>query len=238
MNVLVTGGSRGLGLVLCRDLLERGHRVGTFSRTTTREVAELEALHGDRFSHRVLDATDDEAASAFLTDLVRDWGRVDALVLNAAVGQDSLLAHTSPAQIARLLDVNVRAPIVLTRSFGRQVLRRGGGGRVVVVGSIGARQGYPGLTVYAATKGALESFARALAAEMKGRLLVNVVAPGFFESEMSSALAGEQLGSILRRTPTGSLTTPEQVSEVVTWLLTADTNVNGSVITVDGGASA
>jgi 3-oxoacyl-[acyl-carrier protein] reductase len=236
--VLVSGGSRGLGLAIVRHRLELGDRVATFSRTPTPELEALAAEVGrDVLLTRCIDALDFDAVGRWVREMAEAFGRIDGLVNNAAIGQDSLLAHTAPNEISRIVRTNLEAPIVLTREVVRRMLVQRTPGRIVLVTSIAARSGYAGLTVYGATKGALEAFARGLARELKGRVLVNCLEPGFFASEMSAVLAAEQLESIVRRTPTGQLTTAELLLAPLDLLLAPDTNVNGATIVVDGGAS-
>lgn len=238
MNILVTGGSRGLGLELSRHLLDGGHSVRSFARSETDEARALAEKWGGRYSFTPVDATDYSALEAFVRDAKAAWGAIDALVNNAAVGQDSLFVHTSPDQIRQIVRTNVEAPLLLTRLVIRQMLRQEHGGFVVNIGSISSTEGYPGLTVYAATKGAIDAFTRSLARELGGRVRINTVAPGFFDSEMSNVLLPEQRDAILRRTPTGRLTTPDDLKSIVELLLREEGNLNGTVISVDGGASA
>jgi 3-oxoacyl-[acyl-carrier protein] reductase len=238
MRVLVSGGSRGLGAELCERLLADGHKVATFARSSTEFVEQMQQKFADAFVFSAMDATDTDRVNSFVRTLDGNWDGIDALVNNAAIGQDSLFVHTSPDEIAAIIDVNLRAPMVLSRAVVRTMLRRNIKGHILTVGSIGATEGYAGLSVYSATKGAAESFTRSLARELKGRVFVNVIAPGFFESEMSSVLLPEQLQSIMSRTPSGHLSTPQQVVDVVNFMLTSNTNLNGTVIAVDGGASA
>lgn len=238
MNVIVSGGSRGLGALICDHLLSHGHRVASFARSATDWTAALGERHGDAWWFETIDAADHQAVDGFVSTVEDRFAGVDALVNNAAVGQDSLLAHTTPDRIAEILRIDLEAPIVLTRRVVRGMLRQGRVGSVVNIGSIGAQQGYAGLTVYAAAKGGLEAFTRALARELAGRVRVNTVAAGFFDSEMSGVLLPEQRAAIIRRTPTGALTTPEQLLRLVDLLLDGDANVNAAVIPVDGGATA
>ena len=167
-----------------------------------------------------------------------DLGPIDGMVNNAAVGQDSLHVHTAAEQIARIIETNLTAPLLLTRAVLRRLLARGGTGRVVNITSICAQRGFPGLAAYSATKGGMDAATRALAREWGGRVLVNAVAPGFFASEMSAALGSAQLDQIVRRTPSGRLTEPAQVVPVVRMLLCEQTNINGQVLVVDGGAAS
>lgn len=233
--VLVSGGSRGLGLDLVRGALAGGARVATFARTVTPEMEALAAERPDDVFIGSVDATDEKAVRTFIKEAAAHLGPIDALINNAAIGQDSLHVHTSPERIADIIGTNLTAPLLLTRAFLRHAMAKVGRGRIIMVTSICAQRGYSGLVAYSATKGGLDSAMRALAREMHGRFLVNSVAPGFFASEMSSVLGTEQLSTITRRTPTGRLVEPANVTPVVRSLLFDDTNINGQVIVIDGG---
>lgn len=234
---MVSGGSRGLGLDLVKDALAGGAKVATFARTVTPELEELQAQHPDTVFIGSVDITDESAVKKFIKDASAKLGPIDALVNNAAIGQDSMHLHTSAERIEQIISTNLTATLVLTRAFLRHAMAKAGRGRIVNVTSICAQRGYAGLVAYSATKGGLDSATRALAREMHGRFLVNSVAPGFFASEMSSVLGTEQLSTITRRTPTGRLVEPENIAPIVHTLLFDDTNMNGQVIVVDGGGS-
>jgi 3-oxoacyl-[acyl-carrier protein] reductase len=237
--VVVSGGSRGLGLEMVRHRVELGDRVATFSRSLSPELEELAADVGEEaLFARALDATNYDAVASWVREVRDRFGRIDALVNNAAIGQDSLLAHTRPEHVSEMIRTNLEAPIVLTREVVRHMLVQSSVGHVVLVTSIAAHTGYAGLTVYSATKGGLEAFARALARELRGRVIVNCLAPGFFESDMSSVLGAEQLEAIVGRTPTGQLTTFDMLLGPLDLLLAPGTNVNGQTIVVDGGAAS
>lgn len=235
--VLVNGGSRGLGLAIVRDLRARDVRVAAFARTVTPELAALVEQDPERMYAAPVDITDARAGQAFVREVEARLGPVDGMVNNAAIGQDSLHVHTSPEAIARIIETNLTAPLVLTRQVVRRMLAKGVRGRIVNITSVCAQRGYPGLVAYSATKGGMDAATRALARELGGRVLANAVAPGFFASEMSAVLGQSQLEQIVRRTPTGRLTTPEDVVPVVRMLLLEDTNVNGQVLVVDGAGS-
>ncbi|SDL11396.1 SDR family NAD(P)-dependent oxidoreductase [Tessaracoccus oleiagri] len=235
--VVVSGGSRGLGLAIVQSILDHGAKVATFARTVTPELEALAAAHPDRVHVASVDATDAKAVTAFIKEAERKLGPVDGLVNNAAIGQDSLHVHTSPERIADIINTNLTAPLVLSRTVLRRILSGRGTGRVVFVTSICAQRGYAGLVAYSATKGGLDSAMRTIAREMHGRVLANSVAPGFFASEMSSVLGQTQLDTITRRTPTGRLVEPENVVPVIDMLLFEDTNINGQTLVIDGGGS-
>lgn len=234
---VVSGGSRGLGLAIVQSIVDRGAKVATFARTVTLELEALAAAHPDRVHVASVDATDSKALTAFVKEAEAKLGPIDSLVNNAAIGQDSLHIHTSPAKIEQIVATNLTAPLVLTRTVLRRILAGPGRGRIVFVTSICAQRGYAGLVAYSSTKGGLDSAMRAIAREMHGRVLANSIAPGFFASEMSSVLGQTQLDAITRRTPTGLLVEPENIVPYVDLLLFDDTNTNGQVLVVDGGGS-
>lgn len=235
---VVSGASRGLGLALTRDLLDHGVRVGAFARTLTPELRQLAEEHPGALLAREVDLTDAGARTAFVREVEAAYGVVDGLVNNAAVGQDSLHVHTSEDRLEQIVHTNLVAPLALLRTVVRRLLAHGRTGRVVNVTSVCGQRGYPGLVAYSATKGGMDAATRSLARELGGRVLVNSVAPGFFASEMSSVLGSTQLDQIMRRTPSGRMTDPDDVVPLVRHLLLDRSNVNGQTLVVDGGGSS
>jgi 3-oxoacyl-[acyl-carrier protein] reductase len=234
--ILVSGGSRGLGFHIVEALLKNGNRVASFARSSTPAVEALVRASAGRFVFEALDATDKDATKAFVSRVADEFGAIDGLVNNAAIGQDELLAHTSPERIEQIVAINITAPILLTRLVLKKMLLQPGRGRIVNITSICGSRGYAGLAAYAASKGALEAFTRALAREVgPSGIRINNVAPGFFASEMSSVLLPEQLETIRRRTPTGRLSDEEDVFAAVDLLLSGAANMQGHTLVVDGG---
>lgn len=235
--IIVSGGSRGLGLVLVKHLLTRGCAVATFARSATPEMELLRRDVGDRFLFEAFDSANTPAMDAFVGRVYERWGGIYGLVNNAAIGQDHLLANMPLEILDQLISVNLKAPILLTRAVVRRMLL-GSGGRIVNITSICGQRGYAGLTVYSATKGGMDAFTRSLARELGGRgILVNSIAPGFFPSAMSSSLAQRQLDTIRRRTPTERLCQEEDLLPVLDLLLFGESNITGMTYTVDGGSS-
>lgn len=235
--VLISGASRGLGLAMVTDLLEQGVKVAAFARTVTPELEALAEQYPDTSHFGSVDITDAKACQAFVKEVEAELGVIDGLVNNAAIGQDSLHVHTPADRIEQIINVNLTAPLVLTRFVLRRLLGKGRKGRVINITSICGQRGYPGLVAYSATKGGMDAATRSLAREFSGRVLANAVAPGFFASEMSAVLGSTQLDQILRRTPSGQMTTPEDVVPVVRMLLLDNTNINGQSIVIDGAGS-
>ena len=243
---IVSGGSRGLGLAVVERLLERGDRVATFSRSGSDRLDGLARAVPERLHVGRLDVADSGAVSRFVADVVRRFGRIDHCVASAAVAREGVLAMLRDDDIDAMLAVNLRGTIVLVRESVRQMLVNpvgdvavaGGGPSVVVVSSIVASRGSPGLSVYAATKAGMEGFARSLARELGSRgIRVNAVAPGFLETELSASLATEDRARIVRRTPLGRLGMPADVVGAIDFLTgPAAGFITGQVIAVDGGS--
>jgi len=237
---IVSGGSRGLGLATVARLLARGDAVATFSRSGSAALDALAAAHPDRLHVERIDAGDAAAVRGFVDRATARYGRIDHCVANAAVAHEGVLATTPDAAIDTLLTVNLRGSIVIVRECVRQMLvqqRATAAPSIVVVSSIVAVRGSPGLAVYAATKAGLEGFARSLARELGPRgIRVNAVAPGFLETELSETLSPDDRGRIARRTALGRLGTPDDVVGTIDFLTSpAASFITGQVLTVDGG---
>ena len=160
------------------------------------------------------------------------------MINNAGIGRDGLLATMHLQDINAVLRVNLQAPILLSKFACRSMLRHQSG-RIINIASIIATTGFNGLSVYGATKAGLIGFSRSLARELgKARITVNCIAPGFIATDMTAALAGDQLEAVRRRSPLG-LAEPKDIAAAVAYLLSDDAqHVTGTTITVDGGSTA
>lgn len=237
-SIIVSGGSRGLGLHLCERLLGADNKVATFARSHTPAMDRLADEHGDSFYFTPLDAVDAPGVARFVGEVADRFGAVNSVVNNAAIGQDQLLMHTDIDTIRGIVDVNIVGPTILTRAAIKHMMLQGGG-NICNISSICGSRGYAGLSVYAGSKGYLDAMMRALAREVgEAGIFVNCVAPGFFESEMSSVLRPEQLNTIKRRTPSGSLSNDENIFKVVDLVISGTTNMQGQVVFVDGGITS
>lgn len=240
-SVIVTGGSRGLGAGLVQMFLDEGDRVATCSRTPTPEVeawAKDPAL-ADRFFYEPTDIVDRAAADGFIHHVVERFGVIDVLVNNAGLAREGVLGLMNPEAVDEVIDLNLKATIHVTKGVVRRMLVQHSG-RIVNISSVVGLSGYRGLSVYGATKAALDGFTRALARELGTRgITVNSVAPGYLETEMTHGLDENDLLQITRRTPAGRLGTPEDVAAAVRFLVSPEANfITGHVLVVDGGLTA
>ncbi len=237
-TVLVTGGSRGLGAGLVSSFLALGDNVATCSRSPTAAV-EAWRKNGDQFYYQAVNLADRSSSESFVGEVVSRFGRIDVLVNNAGVARDGVLPLFSDEQIDEVIDTNLRATIHLIRLVSRRMLRHGSA-RIINISSVVGLSGYRGLSVYSASKAALDGLTRALAREFGPRgITVNSVAPGYLRTEMSHGLDARQLEQIVRRTPAGRLGEPDDVAAAVRFLASPEAAfITGHVLVVDGGLSA
>jgi 3-oxoacyl-[acyl-carrier protein] reductase len=242
-NVLVTGGSRGLGLAIAMKLADAGYGVITVARRTSKEVAaaiaDVERARQGTLQFVPFDLGNIEQIPDLVRKLRKDFGPLYGLVNNAALGTDGVLATMHNSRIEELVRVNTLSPVVLTKYVARGMMADGTG-RIVNVASIVGFTGYSGLSVYAATKAAMLGFTRSLAREV-GRLgiTVNAVAPGFLDTEMTHGLAEEQRRKVVGRSALRRLAGVDDVANAVEYLLSDKAhNICGTVLTIDAGATA
>lgn len=237
--VIVTGASRGLGLAICRQLLAAGYEVLALARTLSNELQQLQLHNDKRLYFTAVDLADLEQLPTLCGTLVKQYGRPYALINNAAVGYDGVLATMHNSEISSLLNINVQAPILLSKYLLRPMLLNQSG-RIINISSIIARTGFNGLSVYAASKAALEGFSKSLAREVgKAGITVNCVAPGYMQTDMTNSLQGDKLESVKRRSPLGRLATTDDAAAAVLYLLNEQAAaITGTVITVDAGSTA
>ena len=242
-NVIVTGGSRGLGLGIARRLASTGYCVIAVARKETSELANAMSEAGSAKQGPLhflpFDLGEIERIPDLVKQIRKDFGGVYGLVNNAGISFDGTLALTPNSQIERLVRINTISPIVLTKYVVRSMMADGGG-RVVNISSIIASTGFSGLSVYGATKASLVGFTRSLAREV-GRMGVNVnaIAPGFIATEMTKGLKDGDRQRIESRSALRRLAEVDDVASAVEFLLGDQSrNITGTVLTVDAGSTA
>jgi 3-oxoacyl-[acyl-carrier protein] reductase len=234
-HVIVSGGSRGLGLVLVETLLAKGYRVSTFSRKPT-PFTESQSANAN-FFFEPADMADKASLSKFVAAAESKFGIATGLVNCAGVAVDGVLAMMPEEQIVSVMEINLIGALMLTRRVVRRMLVQKSGGSIINISSIIGIRGYNGLSAYAATKGGMDAMTRALARELGDRKIrVNSIAPGYLETEMTHGLSERQRSQIVNRTPLGRLGTPADVAGPMLFLLSDQAEfITGQVLVVDGG---
>ena len=240
---LVTGGSRGIGRAVVQKLAAEGAKVAFVYRGSQQAAEELEktvAAAGGGAKAIQADVADPAAARRVVDGVLADWGRVDILVNNAGVIRDGLFVRMEPENWKTVLDTNLNGTFYFCRAVADQMALKQRSGRIINVSSVAADHVNAGQTNYAASKGAVNSFTRALAVELGSRsVTVNAVAPGFIETDMSEVVRAKGGDFIAKKlVPLRRLGKPEDIAGVVAFLAgPAAAYVTGQVLTVDGGLS-
>jgi NAD(P)-dependent dehydrogenase (short-subunit alcohol dehydrogenase family) len=237
---LVTGGSRGIGAAIARHLARAGADVAvTYVSSPDKAnavVGEIKAA-GRRAIAIKADSADAAAVRAAVDKAAAEFGRLDILVNNAGVFVPGAFEDLPVAELDRIWNVNVRAPIVASQAAVKHMKD---GGRIITIGScLGERVSFPGVTIYSMTKGAVANLTRGLARDLGSRnITVNVVEPGPIDTDMNPA-SGEGAADQARSTALGRYGTPDDIAAMVTHLAgDGGRNITGAAFLVDGGYAA
>lgn len=224
---LVTGANRGIGLAIATGLRDSGIRV--IAGTRSGEAPDgLDAVK--------MDVTSTESVESAFTEIETRWGPVDIVVANAGITRDTLLVRMSDDDIESVLQTNLIGAIRCARRAARSMIRAKRG-RIIFVSSVVWALGSAGQVNYAAAKAGLVGAGRSMARELGSRgITVNIVAPGFINTEMTAVLEDDQKAAILRSIPSGRYGTVEEIAHAVAFLAGDQAAyINGAVIPVDGG---
>jgi 3-oxoacyl-[acyl-carrier protein] reductase len=241
-NVVVSGGSRGLGLGISRMLASSGFTVYAVARRLTAELSdaiESAAAEGaGKLYFRSCDLTELTGLGGLIRSLRDESGPIYGLINNAGIGTSGLASQIRDEDVERLIRLNVTAPILLTKYVLKSMLAQGGG-RIVNISSIVSMTGYSGLSAYSASKAALNGFTFSLARELGAAgITVNNVAPGFIDTEMTDGLRDDARAKIERRNALRRLAEVSDVSNMVDFLMSDKArNITGVVIKVDAGGT-
>ncbi|XP_060885379.1 carbonyl reductase family member 4 [Labrus mixtus] len=228
---VVCGGSRGIGGAVSRLLAERGCRVAVVSRNEDAARAALASLHGADHVALGCDVSKEQEVQKTFETIQKTCGNISYLVNAAGINKDALLLRSRPEDMLALLHTNLLGSMLTCRAALRSMLHTQGAA-VVNIGSVVGLKGNAGQSVYSASKAGLEGFTRSLAKEVASRnIRVNLLAPGFIRTDMTSGLKQED-GA--RSIPLGRFGEPEEVAQAVLFLLESS-YITGQVLVVDGG---
>ncbi len=236
---LVTGGSRGIGRAIALRLAADGHAVAVnyaANGAAAEEVVETITANGGTAIAVRADVGDTDAVTAMFETVEEHLGRVDVLVNNAGITRDDLLLRMGPEAWDQVIETNLRSVYLCSRAAMRGMLRSRWG-RIISVGSISGISGNAGQANYAASKAGIIGFSKSIAREIGSRnITVNVVAPGFIETDMTKGLGTEIAEEVTRRVAVGRLGRPEEIAAAVGYLASDDAAyVTGQTLVVDGG---
>jgi NAD(P)-dependent dehydrogenase (short-subunit alcohol dehydrogenase family) len=225
--VLITGGSRGIGLACARRFAELGDQVAV----TYNSSPPPDGLFGVQ-----CDVTSTESVDAAFTQIEEHFGPVEVLVSNAGVTHDGLLLRMKDTDFTSVIDANLTAAFRVTKRASQSMLRARKG-RIILMSSVVALLGSAGQANYAASKAGLVGFARSVARELGSRgITCNVVAPGPVATDMTAALGEARLAELTAAVPLGRMASPDEIAGVVAFLASADAAyITGAVVPVDGG---
>jgi 3-oxoacyl-[acyl-carrier protein] reductase len=238
---LVTGGSRGIGRAIVQAFAAEGAKVAFVYRGNQQAadslVAEVKQTGGTVLAVQA-DVTNGSEAQSAVERVEKEWGRFDILVNNAGVIQDDLFVRLEPAAWDKVLQTNLGGTYNFCRAVAYTLMKQRRG-RIINISSVAADHANPGQTNYAASKGAINAFTRALAVELASRnVTVNAIAPGFIETDMSEAVRNKAGDIIKKMIPMRRLGQPQDIARVAVFLASADSGyITGQVLTVDGGLS-
>jgi 3-oxoacyl-[acyl-carrier protein] reductase len=233
---VVSGGSRGIGFAVAEELAAAGARVAVTARAEDRAGQAAEALGGAGGRGYGCDVTDGEACTALVERVDEDLGPVDILVNNAGITRDNILVRLKDEDWDAVLDTNLRGAFYMMRAVARGMMKRRSG-RIVNIASVVGLTGNRGQANYAASKAGLVGLTKSVAQELASRdVLVNAVAPGFVETEMTASLSEDARNTLFERIPLGRFGQPSDVAGAVRFLVgSAASYITGQVLVVDGG---
>jgi 3-oxoacyl-[acyl-carrier protein] reductase len=237
MNILLTGVSKGLGFSTAEVLLKKGHNVYGLSRSTTNNLLNLKNKYNKTLYLLEYDLQDSENIREKIFKEFLRGVALNAFINNAALAYDDIITNAKVEPLSQMFGVNVFSPVILTKYSIRNMILNKVKGSIIHISSISVHTGYKGLSMYAASKGALEAFSKNTAREW-GELGIrsNCIVSGFMDTEMSSTLSESQKNRIYNRTSLKKPVNPKSIAATISFLISDEAeSVTGQNIFVDSG---
>ncbi|MCD4670217.1 MAG: 3-oxoacyl-[acyl-carrier-protein] reductase [Actinomycetia bacterium] len=237
---IVTGGARGIGKTICAEFLKEGGKVVIFDvngDAGKKTAAEFNKEHGSGSAvFYMVDITNEENVEETINTVVQEYGRVDILVNNAGITLDNLILRMKVKDWKKVIDINLTGAFICSK-FAVKHMVRARSGKIINMASIVGVHGNAGQANYSASKAGLIGLTKTLARELAGRnILVNAVAPGYIETDMTGKLPDKVREMLLGQIPTGKLGSVDDVAKAVLFLASKDSDyITGTVLGVDGG---
>jgi len=236
---IVTGGGRGIGRSIARDLSTEGAHVAIFDRAFPDDFPQfVDTIKGmgRKIVQKALDITDTPSAEKACEEVVAELGRIDILVNNAGITRDKLMMRMTDDDWDLVLKVNLKGPFIMTRAVSKVMMRQRKG-TIINVSSVVGLMGNAGQANYSASKAGLIGLTKSSAKELASRnITVNAIAPGYVETDMTAALSPEARAAFLNVIPLKRGCTPDEIAGVVTFLASPRAAyITGQVLAIDGG---
>ncbi len=236
-NILVTGGSRGIGAAIVKELAAQGAKVAfTYSSQQLAADQVLESLQGSGHAHFRLDVSQATEIESVGNQVLEKFGQIHGIVNNAGITKDQLILRMKEEDFLQVMKTNLEGVFHLTKFFAKSMLKNRQGSFVNISSVVGST-GNAGQSNYSASKAGLEGFTRSIALEFASRnIRANTIAPGYISSDMTKGLTEEQLKYFSDRIPLGRPGEPSEVAKAVAFLLSDDSSyITGQTIHVNGG---
>ncbi len=236
-TVLVTGGSRGIGAAIAKELAQNGARVAiTFSTQESKAQDVLKTLTGEGHLCFRLDVTNEESVCSCFSQVIEGFGHLDALVNNAGITKDQILLRMSLDDFDHVITTNLRGTFLCTKQAAKHMLKNKAGSIVNITSIIG-QIGNIGQANYAASKAGIEGFSKSVALELaRKNIRINCIAPGFIKTDMTDQISEAVREEMLKKIPMHRLAEANNVGQAVTFLISDESNyVTGQTINVNGG---
>jgi len=234
--ILITGANRGIGHNILKKISNNGYTVIGTSRSESGLENISNTLENTNGEGMIMDVTNQESIDQAVSNIKEKYGVIYCLVNNAGITQDNLLMRMTDKEWSSVIDTNLTSLYRVTKSVVKDMMKARIG-RIINIGSIVGLMGNAGQSNYSATKAGLLGFTKSLARELSSRNInVNSVSPGFIETDMTKALSSDQIDALTKNIPLGRIASPEEVSNVINFLLSDESSyITGENINVNGG---